>query len=93
MAGLPIHDQTRPIKSTIYPSIQTNKIQTLSAQNFHVKVRESSGDGKGHPHHRRAVHRRPVEEIKERSVFVVVGDEPQLSPSSVIWPFKKKMLI
>lgn len=57
---------------------------TLSPHNLHVQVGQPAGSGQGEFDHPLDSHRVPIKVIKERSVLVVIGDEPQLSPRSII---------
>lgn len=62
---------------------------TLSAHDFHVQVSQSRGYGQGHSNHTIRVHRRTIEVVEERTLLVVVRNQPKLRPSSVVWNFEK----
>ena len=56
----------------------------MSAEDVHVEVGETGGDGEGHTDHSGRIHRTPVQIIKERAVLVVVRYQPQLRPRAII---------
>jgi len=63
----------------------------LCAQNLHVQVSESSGDRQGHSNHSRRVHGGTVQVVEEGAVLVVIGHQPQLSPSSIVYSFNHEL--
>lgn len=56
----------------------------VSTDDVHVKMRQASGDCQRHQNHRSRVDRVSCEEVEERTVLVVIGHQPQLSPRAVV---------
>ena len=83
MAGLPVNEQQTIIDVSLPMVIFTTSF-TLGADDFHVQVRQSSGNRQGHTHHRVGVDCRAIQVVEERTVFVVICYQPQLSPRPVI---------
>lgn len=57
---------------------------TLSPDNLHVQMGEARRDRETHAYHSVRVHGRTVQVIKQRSLLVVVGYQPQLRPRAVV---------
>lgn len=74
------------------PSTFSNSALTLSPHNLHVQMGQPAGSGQGEFDHPLDSHRVAIKVIKERSVLVVIGDEPQLSPRSIICSRKETVL-
>lgn len=57
----------------------------ISPDDVHVEVSEAGCDCERHQNHRSRVDGVGGQEIEERAVFMVVGDQPQLRPCSVVF--------
>jgi len=66
------------------PSPFSNSALTLSTHNLHVQMGQPARSRQGELDHPLDSHRVSIQVVKERSVLVVIGDEPQLSPRPVI---------
>lgn len=66
------------------PSTSPNPAHTLSTHDLHVQVGQPAGSRQSKLDHPLYGHRVAVQVVKERSVLVVIGDEPQLCPRPVV---------
>lgn len=59
-------------------------VLAFSANDVHVQMGKSGGDGQRHLHKRDRVYRASTQKVEQRSILVVIRDQPQLGPSAVI---------
>lgn len=57
---------------------------TLRADDFHVEVSQTAGDGQSQDDHGLNGERVPVQVVVERAVLVVLGHQPELRPGAAV---------
>lgn len=58
--------------------------RTLRADDFHVEMSQSAGDGQSQDDHGLYGERVPVQVVVERAVLVVLGHQPELRPGAAV---------
>lgn len=73
-----LHSQLSVVKQTVC------QMSTLCSDNLHVQVSQAAGSGQRQFDHALHGHCIAIQVVEERAVLVVVGNQPQLSPCSIV---------